>query len=78
VPEIRKGDILLIDPDRIPKAGDMVALYEAARIAEYVGEPSVRTSSWAKVSWMEFPIKVDFVRVRTHVGDHRHELRWQN
>jgi phage repressor protein C with HTH and peptisase S24 domain len=35
-PKFAKGDIVVVDPDRIPKPGDAVVVYEAGKIADYV------------------------------------------
>ncbi len=43
-PRFASGDVLVTDPDRVPKDGDMVVLYDGARVvADYVGvgEPGV-------------------------------------
>ncbi len=37
-PRFCSGDVVVIDPDRIPKQGDMVVLYGDGRIAEFAGE----------------------------------------
>lgn len=40
-PRFRSGDVVVVDPDRIPKEGDQVVLYGEGRIAEFAGEPGV-------------------------------------
>ena len=34
-PKFTKGDVVVVDPDRIPKPGDFVVLYGDAKIAEF-------------------------------------------
>jgi SOS-response transcriptional repressor LexA len=36
-PRFASGDVLVIDPDRIPKPGDFVVLYGEVRVAEFTG-----------------------------------------
>lgn len=40
-PRFASGDVLVIDPDRIPKQGDMVVLYGDGRITECAGMPGL-------------------------------------